>query len=154
MFTSGEESERFIFYEALTDLRTPFVFYGAGEHASVSLRPDLRGTSGREDVVFAVHGRRYRRITPPGPAPTSLFEGDARPLSALMAELREQLMARGLSAPEARSLLDTWRPDLVEARGDRRIYFIDRADYDAMLPLTITPRPRELVRVGLVIDLP
>jgi len=154
MFTSGEESERFIFYEALTDLRSPYVFYGAGEHASVSLRPDLRDASGREDVVFAVHAGRYRRITPAGSGTTSLATGDARPLSALMAELREQLMVRGLTAPEARSLLDTWRPDLIEARGDRRIYFLDRADYDAMLPLTISPRPREMVRVGMVIDLP
>jgi len=72
----------------------------------------------------------------------------------LEGELLSQPMARGLTAAEAQSLLGAWRHDLIEAPGDRRIYFLHRADYDRMLPLTITPRPSQLVRVGLVIELP
>jgi len=152
--TSSGEAEHFIFYDALTDLRVPFVFYGAGEHGSVSARPGRQPQVGVDDVVYVVHGGRYRRLVPSGPSPTPIAGGDSRPMQTLEGELRSQLLARGLTADEAQSLLATWYPDLIEAQGHRRIYFVDRADYDAMLPLTISPRPRQMVRVGLVIDIP
>ncbi|NOY89770.1 MAG: hypothetical protein GXP55_01080 [Deltaproteobacteria bacterium] len=152
----SEEAERFIFYDGLTELRSPYVFYGAGGHSSVSARPGRHAQAGFDDVIFAVHAGMYHRVVLPADAraPLPIASGDERPLSMLEAELRSQLMARGLTAPEAQSLLVTWRHDLVEASGDRRIYFVDRADYDRMLPITISPAPRQLVRVGLVIELP
>jgi len=157
LFTNNRgETERFIFYDGLTDLRTPFTFYGAGQHATVAARRGRHAEAGVTDVIYAVHAGRYRRVELAADAtsPTPVASGSERPLSTLEGELRSQLTARGLTATEAQSLLATWHHDLVEAPGDRRIYFIDRADYDHMLPLTISPRPRQLVRVGLVIDLP
>lgn len=160
-FTSfAGEAERFIFYDGLTDLRTPFVFYGAGDHGSVDIRRDVdilrdRQSEGLgDDVVYAVHAGRYRRVAVTSGSPASLAQGTEQPIRGLEAELRAQLVARGLTREEAQSLLTTWHHDLFQASGDRRIYFVDRVDYDAMLPIQILPRPLELVRVGLVIDLP
>lgn len=154
VFEVGDEAERFIFYDGYVEMRSPFVFYGAGEHATVGTRPGREPTANLEDAVYWVHGGRYRKVVVGQGSPVELSGAGARPVARLEAELRTQLRARGLSDPEATSLLATWRHDLVEARGDRRIYFIDRADYDAMLPITIFPRPAQLVRVGLVIDEP
>ncbi|MEM9073725.1 MAG: hypothetical protein AAGE52_34865 [Myxococcota bacterium] len=62
------------------------------------------------------------------------------------------LTGRGLEPDEAAALINTWAPELFEGDHARDIYFVSRAAYDRMLPLTIFPRPTELVRVGLVID--
>jgi len=67
------------------------------------------------------------------------------------ARLTEALRARGLTAPEARSLVSTWRDELFAAE-PHAVYFVPRDAYDRMLPLQITPAPTELVRVGLVIE--
>lgn len=150
------ESERFIFYDGLTDLTAPFTFYGAGEHGSVSARRGRVVQAGIPDVVYAVHRGMVRRVVvaPDSTSPTPIASAQEQPIRMLEGELQSQLRARGLTVAEAQSLLATWHHDLIEAPGDRRIYFLDRADYDRMLPLTITPRPSQLVRVGLVIELP
>ena len=47
--------------------------------------------------------------------------------------------------------MNTWAPELNE--NERHlIYLLERAEYDRMLPITITPEPTELVRVGMVIS--
>jgi hypothetical protein len=73
------------------------------------------------------------------------------PREAFCAHLTAALRARGLTAPEARSLVSTWRDELFAA-APHAVYFVPRAAYDRMLPLEITPAPTELVRVGLVIE--
>jgi len=150
------ETERFIFYDGLTDLTGPFTFRGAGEPSSVSPRRGHRAQPSIPDIIYVVHGGMFRRVVvaPGARSRTSIASADEQPISALVRELRSQLMARGLTTLEAQSLLTTWHHDLVEDSGDRRIYFLDRADYDRMLPLTIRPAPSQIVRVGLVIELP
>lgn len=73
-------------------------------------------------------------------------------MAELRARLSQELQHRGLTLGEAHSLLETWRDELFRAADRRAIYFVPRDAYDRMLPLTITPAPTELVRVGLVID--
>jgi hypothetical protein len=64
--------------------------------------------------------------------------------------LVKQLAAAGLNEDEARSLLDMWRKDMFATPGVCAFYRIPQAEYDARMPLTITPRPEKVVRVGLV----
>ena len=63
-----------------------------------------------------------------------------------------ELPARGLTAAESRSLLETWRDELFTSAAPRAIYLVPRHLYDRMHPLSITPTPAETVRVGLVIE--
>ena len=56
-----------------------------------------------------------------------------------------------MSAAEARSLVNTWRPE-IDAPNLRSFWLLTRAEYDELLPIRITPAPSELRRVGLVIE--
>lgn len=73
------------------------------------------------------------------------------PPRSVAAELTARLLAEGLSPAEARSLVETWRPE-IDAPGLRAFWLLTRPEYDSLLPIRITPAPRELVRVGLVIE--
>ncbi len=68
----------------------------------------------------------------------------------LQAQLSKALEAAGLTVDEAMALLTIWMPSLT-APGQRLVYLMPRASYDAILPITFDPAPEELVRVGLVV---
>lgn len=83
-----------------------------------------------------------------GISTTSPWPVPPRPIAD---EIHARLRAAGLTPAEARSLVETWRPE-IEAPGLRAFWLLPRAEYDALLPLRISPMPREIVRVGLVIE--
>ncbi len=64
----------------------------------------------------------------------------------LSQELRRVLMAAGLYEKEADAMIKTWRNSWFED-GMRVFYILPRPATDAVLPLTVDPRPSELVRV-------
>ena len=56
------------------------------------------------------------------------------------------LVASGLYEKEADAMIKTWRSSWFE-EGMRVFYVLPRPTTDAVLPITIEPRPAELVRV-------
>ena len=70
-------------------------------------------------------------------------EGGAKTLVA-------QLKEAGLFEDEAASLVTLWTRDLFESAGVTVFYRLPQEEYDRQLPLTLTPRPEKLVRVGLM----
>ena len=60
--------------------------------------------------------------------------------------LRRALVTAGLYDKEADAMIKTWRNSWFEA-GMRVFYVLPRSTTDAVLPITIDPRPDELVRV-------
>jgi len=64
--------------------------------------------------------------------------------------LRQQLTAAGLNDDEAASLVDLWKKEFFETPGLNLFYRLPQAEYDARLPLTLTPPADKRVRVGLV----
>jgi hypothetical protein len=64
--------------------------------------------------------------------------------------LLKQLAGAGLNEDEAKSLVDLWRKEFFETPGLNLFYRIPQTEYDRLLPLTITPAPVSVVRVGLV----
>jgi len=64
--------------------------------------------------------------------------------------LLKQLVAARLHEDEAKSLVDTWRGRMFETPGLTIFYRIPEREYDAQMPLTITPKPDSVVRVGLI----
>jgi hypothetical protein len=78
-------------------------------------------------------------------------EVDASRFSSEASEtLLKQLIGAGLNDDEALSLVDLWKKELFETPGVNLFYRLPKAEYDARLPLTITPKPEDVVRVGLV----
>ena len=64
--------------------------------------------------------------------------------------LLKQLADAGLHIDEARSLANTWRQRMFETPGLNVFYRLPQDQYDALMPLTVTPKPDSTVRVGLI----
>ncbi len=69
-----------------------------------------------------------------------------RNLDELMRELEAALVAEGLYEKEARAMVKTWKDSWFE-EGVRIFYRVPRRATDEILPLTLDPKPAELVRV-------
>jgi hypothetical protein len=67
-------------------------------------------------------------------------------MDALLADLEKILVASGLYQKEAQAMIKTWRSSWFE-EGLRVFYVLPTKTTDAILPLTLEPRPDELVRV-------
>jgi len=69
-----------------------------------------------------------------------------RNMDSLLEDLKGILVASGLYEKEALAMIKTWRDSWFE-EGLRVFYILPRQTTDAVLPVTIDPRPAELVRV-------
>ncbi|MEM9195219.1 MAG: hypothetical protein AAGF12_38960, partial [Myxococcota bacterium] len=144
-FTSHDGSrERFLFYDGPVQFERSMIISRQGGGAVIT-------ATSSERMVWLVQSGRYTESELSPHAGTAQLAGEGD-MTMLRARLDAELQARGLSAREARSLLETWRDDLFRSGEARAIYFIPRDAYDRMLPVRIDPIPEELVRVGLVIE--
>ena len=78
-------------------------------------------------------------------ASVSLPTLDGSPES-LESMLEGLLLSEGLYADEAHAMLETWKDSWFE-EGARVLYIVPRNFVDSVLPLTISPAPKELTRV-------
>jgi hypothetical protein len=67
-------------------------------------------------------------------------------IDSLLADLKQILVESGLYEKEAQAMIKTWRNDWFN-EGTRVFYILPRETTDMILPLTINPKPAELVRV-------
>ncbi len=65
----------------------------------------------------------------------------------LGAFLIKELTAAGLYEKEAKAMVKTWDSAWFGEEGTRLLYLVPRAKTDELLPLTVDPKPTELVRV-------
>lgn len=76
---------------------------------------------------------------------------NSKPAASAVKELRQQvagaLESEGLYRAEAEAMVNTWRDAWFEDQGVRVLYVLPRAWTDSILPITLKPQPRELVRV-------
>lgn len=144
-----EQQEKFLFYRGVSAASLPL---SATQNADGGLF--VRSLDENEIpavIVFERRGERvgYRLVRTPGReavvAPPELT-GD---LDSLCDELEAMLVEQGLNADEARAMVATWRDSWFE-EGRRVIYIVPRGFVDKILPLTITPKPEQVVRVLLV----
>ncbi|MBI3828473.1 MAG: hypothetical protein HY291_03095 [Planctomycetes bacterium] len=66
---------------------------------------------------------------------------------ALGEALAKALVAQGLYEKEARAMVATWRDAWLEEDGNRVLYLMNTKVSDRLIPLQITPKPEEIVRV-------
>lgn len=62
-------------------------------------------------------------------------------------EMKSALVKEGLYESEAAAMVATWRDSWFEEQGLRVLYTLPRSWTDQILPLTIEPKPRDVVRV-------
>lgn len=145
--TNGKpaQQEKFLFYRGVGNFDLPLSVKLEGE--SVVLK-----NMGQDEithlVIFENQGGKigYRLC--------DAFTGEMtheRPaldknLDSLLQDLQQILVASGLYEKEAAAMIKTWRSSWFE-EGMRVFYVLPRQTTDQILPVTIEPRPAELVRV-------
>jgi hypothetical protein len=145
--TNGKlaQQEKFLFYRGVGTFDLPLSVKLQGE--SVVLK-----NLGKEEIAhLVIFENRGGRI---GYRVCDAFTGEMsheRPvldknIDALLEELKGILISSGLYEKEAQAMIKTWRGSWFE-EGMRVFYVLPRSTTDEILPVTIEPRPAELVRV-------
>lgn len=67
-------------------------------------------------------------------------------LNAVLDELQKVLVGEGLYQKEAKAMIETWKDSWFE-EGLRVFYVLPTKSTDKILPLTVKPQPKEIVRV-------
>ena len=67
-------------------------------------------------------------------------------------KLTSQLVVAGLFEDEAQVLAELWKKELFDSPGLHVCFRLPQEEYEKRLPMTLSPRPASLVRVGLVVQ--
>jgi hypothetical protein len=145
--TAGQavQQEKFLFYRGVGTFDLPLSVQLAGNNV---VAKNLSKDQISHLIIFENRGGKigYRLL--------DAFTGEStyeRPaldknLESLLEELKQTLVASGLYEKEAVAMIKTWRDSWFE-EGLRVFYILPRQTTDAVLPVTIEPRPAELIRV-------
>lgn len=137
----GREAETFLFYDGIA----PFARGFARRRGQVvPVRRDM------DFLAWVVDGASITTLRMSAPGRIERTFPPTR--EVLQREIRERLVARGLTPGIADSLLFTWRRELFGSPDRRVIWMLSPAAYDAMLPVEVVPRPQHVARVGVVIE--
>jgi hypothetical protein len=142
----GEQPEKFLFYRGVGQFQ-PTLAAVVREDGGADLR-SLRGVA-IGDVLFFENRRGAMTFSSHHltSATAQLSRPDLDDVSgAPLAELKRMLAAHGLFEREAQAMVETWKDSWFE-EGARLLYIVTRADVDAILPLTIAPKPSSVERV-------
>ena len=139
------QQEKFLFYRGVGTFDLPLSVKLEGENIVLK-------NLGKDEIAhLIIFENRGGRI---GYQVVDAFNGETtrqRPaldknIDSLLYELKVMLVASGLYEKEAGAMIKTWRSSWFE-EGMRVFYILPRQVTDAVLPITIEPRPAELVRV-------
>lgn len=140
----GSSNEKFLFYRGVGGFPVPI---------NITVTPDGRirvnHLLGKPSVIlFENHAGRIgysvvdtstNEVTLPRPALNADF-------ASLRNELMSVLVGQGLYEKEAQAMIETWRDSWFE-EGTRVFYIAPKQMVDAILPLTVEPKPAQVARV-------
>jgi hypothetical protein len=142
----GELPEKFLFYRGLGQFQPPIAAIAQPDGGV-----EIRNSAGRSlgDVILFENRRGAMAFT--AQHLTGSTARLPRPdmddaTDAPLAELKRILVDQGLYEAEAQAMVNTWKDSWFE-EGARLLYIVPRADVDAILPLTISPKPSAVERV-------
>lgn len=150
------EFERFLFYRGVSDFSQPITIR-SGKDESVSIVNE-----GLEDVhhVFILHvdgdranfaSQEMVRASDSWKVDFGALKREARPKVDVIQEIEEEIFRRlvleGLYQKEARAMVRTWSSSWFGEAGTRVLYLMPERLTHAILPLKVSPRPREMKRV-------
>jgi hypothetical protein len=155
-FAAGKQCERFLFYEA-TALQEPAV---AAKISADQLKLANSGgdATGQVMVIVSSGDKRYCRVLDSmeanGNATISKTEFLAKECTEpqLLEACQAHWRQFGMTEAEAKAIVKSWRPDLLRAWQVLVISRMPADVYEKMFPLTVSPKPDKLVRVGMVFD--
>jgi hypothetical protein len=149
MLQIGEEREKFIFYRGLARFNQPLVV-SAQSNSQIT----LNNISG-EDIGFALVYEYTKdkkakvwwtgKVT--GNSTKIVSKGNVDKDQAIYQQFLKGLTDAGLYKKEALSMLETWRHSYFEKEGLRVFWVVPRKFTDEILPLELSPAPKNLERV-------
>lgn len=153
------ESERFLYYDGPTELASPVKASLESDYVKVAvpnqylIRDEIKRThlflnfsngkiSATKDSAEFSKEKRSTEL----PIAKLPYQGEA-----VEEQLMEILIQYGLNVEEAKGLVDCWRPQFFETEGKRLLTIFGNVEYQNLCPISITPDPTELRRVGIVL---
>ena len=136
--------EKFLFYRGVGGFPVPI-----NVTTTDSGRIRVRYLNGKPSVIlFENRGGRLGYTVVNTSQNEALLDSPALTgdFATLRKELESVLVRQGLYAKEAAAMVDTWRDSWFE-EGTRLFYIVPTAMVDAILPLTIEPKPAAVARV-------
>ena len=150
------ETEKFLFYRGVGNFRAPLTVTQSSDGESITLQ-NTDGEALRHLFIYRVHQGQgkflyVKRLAPGGSETVKLqAEKNLSPLPTLRADiarhLQQALVKEGLYEREASAMVKTWDDSWFAEQGLRVLYTLPGAWTDRILPLTLEPKPREVVRV-------
>ena len=155
-FVADKQCERFLFYEGTA--RQDATIGATIADDQIKLANSDSADAGEVMVIVNSGDKRYCRTV------ESIKAGGAETLAKSnivdKALSEEQLLDAcrahwrhfGMTEAEARAIVQSWKPDLLHPW---QILVISRMPgnlYDTMFPLSVSPKPDKLLRVGMVFD--
>lgn len=142
--TGASLAERFLFYDG------PIPFRALWEPRAGSVVPARTAARNANNAAWVLGPQGASRVASRG---QRVVSRSARDVGAVRTDLGRALERAGLTAAEAHSLLTTWDGDLFQSTAPRAVWLVGQRQYDGMLPIRVEPRPRSIVRVGVVIQM-
>ncbi len=143
------QREKFLFYRGVGTFPTPVVVHALG---GGKIRV-ANAASGRLTglVLLTVRDGRigFRPLDDidAGAETIAMLPETNGSATELAAVVVKGLAAAGLYEREARAMVKTWDSAWFREEGTRLLYLVPRARTDELLPLTIDPKPTEVIRV-------
>ena len=144
------EHERFLFYRGLGNFTLPTRVRFLGD--TIVFENKSKKTVRAPVFVRVEKGRILSAIGKDVAPGDSLKHAKSLPETTVdkaMAVVETQLRGTGLYDKEARAMVRTWRKSYFETEGLRVLFLMTQDQVDAVLPLSVNPKPREIVRVLL-----
>lgn len=143
----GHEYEKFLFYRGVGTFELPVTAKLLEEGNKLR----VEGLTGSAIVFENRKGRSSYRVISSATGTVEVERPDVTRVPCKSAriparELVAILVAEGLYEKEAKAMVATWKDSWFE-EGLRVLYILPRQKTDEVLPLTISPKPTELVRV-------
>lgn len=146
---AGDFFEKYLFYRGVGNFALPLtaVAHGAGRiEVSNSGTDSIRSlflVTKRDNQLFV---RTHAELVANGRV--TMAEGDTpKSMHDLGQLVVAALVAEGLYQKEAEAMVATWSDSWFAEEGTRLFYMLPARITDELLPLKITPRPNEIVRV-------
>lgn len=149
------DSERFLYYDGLApamdyvrcaDVAVDSIWV---ENSAKFAIANLIMVDGRD--AKAVRFTRLEKIKPGEKLKVVLKDVPADWPGAIAKTFGQDLCHAGLFDNEVDSVLAIWKKGLFDRPGITAIYLLPQSEYDRLLPLTVSPAPGKIVRVGVVL---
>lgn len=154
-----KQSERFLFYDGTLDVSAPLELRRRGDRITLTNRTDaplrdvlvVRRVGDEVGVAWLADGGGG--IPADGAVETTLPALEARTETfeaGMTGALAERLKGAGLHQDEALACALMFESEFFGRDGIRVVARLSQEVYEDLLPLTMTPAPAKLVRVGLI----